>query len=149
MRDWLEPFRTDMEAVAATSEDLVGRVGMLWRLLYLVAAEYERRCPAVRIVRYEDLVADPVSSFAGLYAGLGLGFDERAEAEVVRSTTGSAQRRAHRWSLSRRGLSKTGFRPMDSRANLVAWKRQLGADEVARVRAITASVADRWYPPQY
>jgi hypothetical protein len=32
---------------------------------------------------------------------------------------------------------------MDSRANLVAWKRQLDADEVVRVRALTASVADR------
>jgi Sulfotransferase domain len=148
MRDWLEPFRGDMEAVAATPGDLAGRVATLWRLLYLVAAEYERRCPAVRIVRYEDLVADPVSSFADLYAALGLGFDERAEGEVVRSTTGSAQRTAHRWSLSRSGLSKTGFRPMDSRANLVAWKRQLDADEVARVRALTVGVADRWYPPQ-
>jgi hypothetical protein len=148
MRDWLEPFRTEIEAVAATPGDLVGRVGMLWRQLYLVAAEYERRCPAVRIVRYEDLAADPVPSFAGLYAALGLGFDRRAEAAVVRSTTGGTQRKAHRWSLSRNGLSKTGFRPMDSRSNLAAWRRQLGADEVARVRTLTAGVADRWYPPQ-
>jgi len=35
---------------------------------------------------------------------------------------------------------------MDSRANLVAWKSQLGVEEVARVRALTADVADRWYP---
>jgi hypothetical protein len=148
MRDWLEPFRGEMEAMAATPGDLVGRVAVLWRLLYLVAAEYEQRCPAIRIVRYEDLAADPVSSFAGLYAALGLRFGDRAEGEVVRSTTGSAQRTAHKWSLSRSGLSKTGFRPMDSRANLVAWKRQLGADEVARIRTLTAGVADRWYPPQ-
>ena len=111
MRDWLEPFRAEMEGVAATPGDQVGRVAMLWRLLHLVAAEYERRCPAVRIVRYEDLAADPVPSFAGLYAALGLSFDRRAEAEVVRSTTGSAHRTAHRWSLSRNGISKTGFRP--------------------------------------
>jgi Sulfotransferase family len=146
MRDWLEPFRAELEAVAATPDDLPGRVGTLWRLLYLVAAEYERRHPGVRIVRYEDLVADPLGSFAELYAWLGLRFDERARRAVVRSTTGSAQRRAHRWSLSRGGLSKTGYRPMDSRANLVAWRRQLGAEELARVRALTADVADRWYP---
>ena len=147
MRDWLEPYRVEMEALAAAPGDLAGRVATLWRLLYLLAAEFERRCPAVSVVRYEDLAADPVSSFAGLYAALGLTFGERAEREVVRSTTGGAQRTAHRWSLSRSGLSKTGFRPMDSRANLVAWKHQLAADEVARVRALTASVADRWYPP--
>jgi hypothetical protein len=34
---------------------------------------------------------------------------------------------------------------MDSRANLVAWRRQLDAEELARVRALTADVADRWY----
>ena len=146
MRDWLEPFRGELEAAAATPGDLVGRVATLWRLLYLVAGEYERRCPAVRIVRYEDLAADPVPSFAGLYAALGLRFHERAERAVVRSTTGGARRRAHRWSLSRSGLSRTGFRPMDSRANLDAWTGQLGADEVTRVRALTAGVARRWYP---
>jgi Sulfotransferase family len=146
MADWLEPFRAEMEAAAATPEDLVGRVALLWRLLYLVAAEYERRCPAVGVVRYEDLAADPVAGFAKLYAALGLDFDRRAEARVVRSTTGGARARAHRWSLSSGGLSKTGFRPMDSRANLVAWRRQLGAGEEARVRDRTADVAGRWYP---
>jgi hypothetical protein len=148
MRDWLEPYRGQMEALAAAPEDLPGRVGMLWRLLHLVVAEYARRCAGLRIVRYEDLAADPLPAFADLYADLGLHFDQRARRAVVRSTTGNARRRAHHWSLSRNGLSKTGYRPMDSRANLAAWRRQLGAEEVARVRALTAGVADRWYPPQ-
>jgi len=146
MRDWLEPYREELEAAAATPQDLPGRVGMLWRMLYLVAAAYERRHPRVRIVRYEDLAGDPMASFAELFAWLGLRFDERAERAVLRSTTGSAQQRPHRWSLSRSGLSKTGFRPLDSRANLVAWRRQFDAGELARVRALTADVADRWYP---
>jgi Sulfotransferase domain len=147
MRDWLAPFCRELERVAA-SGDTVDRVALLWRLLYLVAAEYERRCPAIQFVRYEDLATEPVRRFADLYATLGLDFDERAEAEVVQSTSGSARRIAHRWSLSRSGLSKTGFRPMDSRANLDAWKRQLDDGEVARVRAATAAVASQWYPPQ-
>jgi hypothetical protein len=147
MRDWLEPFRRELETVSA-SGDVVDRVALLWRLLYLVAAEYERRCPAIHVVRYEDLATEPVACFGELYATLGLDFDERAEAEVVRSTTGSAQRTAHRWSLSRSGLSKTGFRPMDSRANLDVWKRHLDAGEVDRARARTAAVASQWYPPR-
>jgi Sulfotransferase domain len=145
MWDWLEPFRKELETVAA-SGDVVDRIALLWRLLYLVAAEYERRCPGIQVVRYEDLATEPVTRFADLYATLGLDFDDHAEAEVVRSTTGSARRTAHRWSLSRSGLSKTGFRPMDSRANLDAWKRHLDADEVERARARTAAVAGSWYP---
>jgi len=34
---------------------------------------------------------------------------------------------------------------MDSRANLTAWRRQLTAEELARVREVTAEVAGRWY----
>jgi Sulfotransferase domain len=147
MRDWLEPFRRELETVSA-SGDVVDRIALLWRLLYLVAAEYERRCPAIHVVRYEDLATEPVARFADLYATLGLEFDERAAAEVVRSTTGSVRRTAHRWSLSRSGLSKTGFRPMDSRANLDVWTRHLDAGEVDRARARTAAVASQWYPPR-
>jgi sulfotransferase family protein len=146
MRDWLAPYRAQLEAVAATPEDLPGRVGTLWRMLYLVAAEHERRHEGVRVVRYEDLAADPLVSFAELFAWLGLHFDRGAQRAVVRSTTGSTRRRAHTWSLSRSGLAKTGYRPMDSRANLDAWRRQLTAEELARVRAVTAEVAGLWYP---
>ena len=117
-------------------------------MLYLVAAEHERRHEGVRVVRYEDLVTDPVASFAELFGWLGLHFDRAAERAVVRSTSGSTSRRAHTWSLSRSGLSKTGYRPMDSRANLVAWRRQLSDGEVARVREVTEEVAGRWYPAQ-
>jgi hypothetical protein len=146
MRDWLAPYRPELEAVAASPEDLPGRIGTLWRMLYLVAAEYERRHDGVRVVRYEDLAADPVTSFAELFDWLGLRFNEGVERAVVRSTTRNARGRAHTWSLSRSGLSKTGYRPMDSRANLTAWRRQLTGEEVTRVRAITAGVADCWYP---
>jgi Sulfotransferase domain len=146
MRDWLAPYRPELEAVAANPEDLPGRIGTLWRMLYLVAAEHERRHDGIRIVRYEDLAADPVASFAELFGWLGLRFNEGVERAVVRSTTRNARGRAHTWSLSRSGLSKTGYRPMDSRANLTAWRRQLTGEEVARVRAVTADIASYWYP---
>jgi hypothetical protein len=144
MRDWLEPFRGEI-ASAAASEDPAGRVGLLWRLLYLVVAEYEQRCPQLRVVRYEDLAGDPLVAFAGLYATLGLRFGERARRAILRSTTGNLGGRAHRWSLVRGGLSKTAYRPLDSRANLVAWRDTLSTQEVTRVRALTKSVAARWY----
>jgi Sulfotransferase domain len=147
VRDWLGPYRQELEGVAAGDpRDLAGRVGLLWRLLHLVVAEYERRCPRVQVVRYEDLAADPLPGFARLYADLGLAYGPRARQAVVRSSTGGAGERAHRWTLSRGGLSKTGYRPMDSRANLAAWKTRLAAEDVARVRALTAEVASRWYP---
>jgi len=97
MRDWLEPFRRELETVAA-SGDVIDRVALLWRLLYLVAAEYERRCPAIHVVRYEDLAAEPVGA---------------SPTCTPRSASTSTNRPRRRWCGPRRaalGAPRTGGR---------------------------------------
>jgi hypothetical protein len=52
-----------------------------------------------------------------------------------------------RWSLSSRGVSKTAARRLDSRANLDVWRERLSAEQVARIRELTADVAGGYgYP---
>jgi Sulfotransferase family len=145
MRDWLEPDRRELEEMAAARDDLAGRVGVLWRLLYRIAGAYQRRCPGIRFVRYEDLSLRPLPEFERLYTALGLSFSGRAEQAIVRATAGGAGGKGHVWSLSRGGLSKTAFRPLDSRAHVDAWRRRLSAEEIARVLAVTGDVARRYY----
>jgi hypothetical protein len=43
------------------------------------------------------------------------------------------------------GLSRTAFRPMDSKAMIWAWKKTIEPDEATRIRNITAPVAERFY----
>jgi hypothetical protein len=145
MRDWLEPWRAEMEALVET-EDRVAQVATFWRLLHQVLAGMAERSPRLHVVRYEDLCLDPEGGYQRLFTSLGVDFNDHAREEVVRGTSGSSKNRSHTWRLSRRGfLSRTAYRPMDAKANLSAWRTVVTSEETARIRAITAPVADRFY----
>lgn len=146
-RDWLGPFEADMAAPPAGRDDLIGNVSLLWRLIYHIVRDVQAEVPEIRLVRHEDLSSDPVPAFARLYASLGLELTPKARQAVVDSTSGGKQVKSHPWTISRHGISRTGARRLDSRANLEAWKQRLTPDEVARVRELTADVAGRFYPP--
>ena len=145
MADWLEPWRADMEALLET-EDRVAQVATFWRVLHYVLAEMAERSPRLHVVRYEDLCFAPEAAYESLFAGLGLGFNRSARQEVVRATSGSSKNQSHTWRFSRRGgLSRTAFRPMDSKANITAWQKVIAPEEAARIRELTAPAADRFY----
>lgn len=145
MRDWLEPWRGEMEALVDT-EDRVAQVAMFWRMLHHVLAEMAERSPRIHVIRYEDLCLDAEGGYERLFASLGLEFNRAAREEVVRGTQGSSRNKSHTWRLSRRGfLSRTAYRPMDAKANLRAWRQVVTTEETARIRALTAPVADRFY----
>ena len=122
MRDWLEPFRHDMESTLDARDDPVARVSLLWRIVYHVVAELrDRGLPGFSAVRHEDISLDPIGGFERIYATLGLAFTERARRTVEwgslsPSGTQNAER-PHVWTI-RGGLSKTAFRPLDSRRSL-------------------------------
>jgi len=141
VRDWLARFRADLEATLQRPNDLVGRVSLLWRMIYATVAAYRHEVRGLQVVRHEDLSLDPVPQFAALYARLGLPFDQRARGAVVASTSGRDQHATHRWSLSVGGVSKTGARPLNSRAYVDAWRDRLQPQEIARIRELTADVA--------
>jgi hypothetical protein len=121
-------------------------VATFWTMLHIVLADMADRSDRLHVVRYEDLCADPVGEFERLFNRMGLEFNAAARAEVVRGTEGSSKNQSHRWRISRHGgLSRTAFRPMDSKAMIWAWKKTIEPEEAARIRAIAAPVAGRWY----
>ncbi|MGH3649047.1 MAG: sulfotransferase [Micromonosporaceae bacterium] len=128
------------------SPDHVTLVATLWRLAYSIVDSYFKDLPGVRVQRYEDLATDPERGFARLYAHCGLTWSARAEATVRAATRGGGEQAgSHRWSL-RYGLSKTAFRPMDSKAALGSYRQRLTEHEIAQVRIRTAATAARFYP---
>jgi Sulfotransferase family len=143
--EWLHPFREEVEAMCAAGADVVGQSSLLWRLIYHVVAEVSDRLDDVIVVRHEDLCLQPVEEFARLYERLGLGFSPAARRAVVRSTTGAEGGRSHTWAVSLRGISRTGFRPLDSRALIKGWTSELEPAEISRVRELTADVAAHYY----
>jgi hypothetical protein len=147
MRDRLEPFRADMEAMLRCPDDVIGHACLLWRMIYAVVASDGERSAGLAVVRHEDLSMDPISAFTRLYARLDLPFGDSAKRTIVRASTGGDGTSAHSWSISRGGVSRTGFRRLDSRSNVDRWKRLLMPAEVARVRELTDDVGSRFYTP--
>jgi hypothetical protein len=144
VRDRLERFAPELEAALADGTDGVERAGLLWRVIYGTVAGYRAEIPGLEVVRHEDLSADPVPAFATLYRRLGLPFGPVAERAIVAATSAGSGGGAMRWSVSAGGVSKTAARRLDSRANLQVWRERLTDDEVARVRAQTADVAEEF-----
>jgi Sulfotransferase family len=153
LRDWLQPFKSDMDAALHQPGDIVRQGSLLWRMAYHVVRELSLRLERVHVVRYEDLSSEPLAAFDRLFETLHLPFTERASRRVLEASGAEQRRRSHRgdrdrahpWSVSRHGLSRTAFRPLDSRAHAVGWKHELSQREISRIRELTEDVADFYY----
>jgi len=123
---------------AADSGDDVDKIIAVWRAVYLAVLDQAAQ-GRVLIRRYEELAADPVAGFGGLYADCGLTYGQRARAAVQEATgADTAATKAFHWS----GASRTAFRPMDSAAKLKQ-SVDLPDSTVARIREQTADVLAR------
>ena len=146
VRDHLSPYVGRMRALVG-SDDWLARTCLLWEMTYDVVDRAFRPLPGVHVVAYEDLVRQPLEAFADLYGRFGLTWSEEAAGRVREATTErpGAEQGSHRWSL-RGGLSRTAFRPMGASTALSTYRSRLTADEVERVRDLTADVAGRILP---
>jgi hypothetical protein len=136
MRDWLEPYRSRMEAMHPG--DIIAQASLLWAIVYHSVRVVCKQVPSIQVVRHEDLSLDPLPGFHQLYDHLGLHFTPRVERKIMESS--SSENPAE---LTREKVHSV---KLDSRANLHNWKRRLSADEIARVRNLTEEVADEYYP---
>ncbi len=140
MRDWLEPFRAEMETLLQTPEDVIEQSSLLWRMIYHDVAQYREHVPSLHIVRHEDLSLDPMDGFRSLYASLGLDFTSRAQKTILNASSPENPKE-----VSRNAIYAVR---LDSRSNLQNWKRRLDLDEIARIRQMTEDVAGLYYSDQ-
>jgi hypothetical protein len=138
-----------MEDAVRGRADMIGQVSLLWRAVYHVIAELrDRGTPGFHVVSHEEVSLDPVGGFGRLYRAIDLPYTDAARKTIVWGSLSPAgtrgAERPHVWTL-RGGLSKTAFRPLDSRENVQRWRRYLSEEDAARVRALTEDVASRFY----
>jgi len=146
MRDLLGPYEDELRAMAG-SDDQVAKAALLWRVTYDLLGDLDARQPGLlHLKRYEDLASDPQAGFRDLYAICGLSWTERARKQIRWATTdhGKGEGGQHSWTL-RGGVSRTAFRPMDSRSSLGAFRSRLSEQDIEKVREITGTVAARYY----
>lgn len=137
LRDWLAPFRREMEAVLECGDDVIAEGCLLWRMVYTVAARLRERLPETVLVRHEDLSLDPWGGFGRLFETLG-----------VRES--SSTDRAIEFFCSSQNPKEAPLKPpftvaLDSRANLDNWQHRLTDSEVERIRELTAAEAGMFY----
>jgi hypothetical protein len=136
-RDLLGPFRSDVGRMSLQSGDLVGRVALLWRIVYSLVAQLQTRLPDLRVVRQEDLSRCPEKNYAELYEALDLSLTEGALERIRQTSSAENPREIRR-------QDPYSFQ-VDSEANLWNWKERLSTDEVDRVRSLTKDVAGLYY----
>ncbi|MEV0584216.1 sulfotransferase [Nonomuraea sp. NPDC050310] len=126
------PSVLELRALAG-SGDRIAKAVALWRF----ARQVLGATPGIRVVGYEALAASPIAGFMELYHYAGLTWSPRARRRITRAcTTPAGAGPGFAWS----GLSRTGFRPMDSRQALRSGARGLTPDEVARIRDLAGPV---------
>ena len=140
MRDWLEPFSQEMETVQNQPHDALVKASLLWRMIYHVVWQYRQRELPCHILRHEDLSAEPVEGFMGLYKSLGIPFNPKVEARILKATSSE-----NPTEVSKRSIHSVN---LDSRANIKIWQKRLTDKEIIRIREYTADVADLYYTDQ-
>ncbi len=63
MRDYLEPFRADLERFAGKPDDVIASASMMWKAAYAAVDKYRRIAPNIIVLRHEDLSLNPVEEF--------------------------------------------------------------------------------------
>ena len=137
MRDFLHPYEEEIRYYAAEKRDIVDSSAVLWNLLYSAIEHFQETRPDWIFVRLEDLSRNTLPAFRKLYEQLDLEWSEGVE-KFIESTSSSRNLAVD---------SDPGSIRRDSAAHSWSWKKQLGPEEVARVRKITDPLWKRWYAP--
>lgn len=137
MRDWLLPFKGELELAVKQPGDVIEQASLLWRMVTAATAQLQQTHPHFIVVRHEDLAREPVAGFQALYAALGLTFNGRVQVGIERATTADNPEEAPMDSIYQTRL--------DSAANVDVWKQRLSAEDIARVWARTNAEADLLY----
>lgn len=140
MRDWLEPFRSEMMIALDSPEDVIAQSSLLWRMIYLVVAQYRKRFPNFRIVRHEDLSQNPMDGYRSLYDELDLPFTPQVGNSILKSSSVENPKE-----VSQKAVHSVRI---DSQASLANWKQRLSEAEIEKVRELTAGTANQYYSPE-
>jgi len=137
MRDWLEPFRVEMEEAIKHPDDVIGQGSLLWRLICYVTHETQKRHPNFHVVLHEELSLQPIKGFEGLYSELELPYTTTVKAGIQKATSAKNPQE-----ISLESIYSTN---LDSAANLENWKQRLTQQEIVRIHTLTEDVARFYY----
>jgi hypothetical protein len=140
MRDWLAPYQEQMLACLAKPHDILQQAALLWTMVYQTIWRLKEEGHSLVLVRHEDLSLDPLAEFEKLYQALGLSYSERARLQIAASS--SAENPKELQTKKRHSVR------LDSRSNLMNWRKRLTETEIEQIKAHTWEIASHYYRPE-
>jgi hypothetical protein len=131
----LRPYEAEIREQAEQPGEILAQAALLWRVLYNAVDGYRERHPGWSFLRHEDVSAEPVATYEGLYAELGLDFTPSARQSIARASAPDNPAQ----------LPTPHAVQLASAASLGRWREDLTADEVATLRERTRDVWPRFY----
>jgi hypothetical protein len=138
MRDFLEPYRSEIMDVCKDPNDVIGYNSLLWKIIYSIARDFGERYPQFLLIRHEDLSLQPIKGFESLYKSLDLDFTPHVSKTILSSTNSE-----NPTELASGAVHSV---QLNSKANLANWKHRLKKIEIARIRELTSEAAENFYP---
>jgi len=136
MRDYLEPFREELEHTRRQPVDIIDHAILDWRIFHHVIRLYQQRHPDWLFCRHEDLSREPLAEYEKLFRFLGLDYLDSVR-DVIRQHSGTHN--------SAEAGGKIHQLRRNSEANIWNWQTRLTPDEIARIRAGTRELCEHFY----
>jgi len=140
LRDWLAPYEEQMVACLANPQDILRQAAILWSMVYQTVWKLKGEGAPILLILHEDLSLDPLGGFEKLYQALGLRYTAKAQQHIAESSSADNPKEIRTEQLHSVRL--------DSRANLMNWRKRLNEAEIEQIKALTWEVAACYYPPE-
>jgi len=140
MRDWLAPYEEQMLACLEKPEDILQQAAVLWSMVYQIVWRLKEAGVPLLLARHEDLSLDPLGEFEKIYHTLGLRYTEKAKQRILESSSDANPKELK--------TEKRHSVRLDSRSNLMNWRKRLNEAEIEQIKALTWEVATCYYPPE-
>lgn len=137
MRDWLEPYRGEMEKLLSSTGDLIARSCLLWRMVYQSVHRMVGQLPGLSVIRHEDLSINPQTRFKQLYGELGLEYTPKVQDKIKAASSGDNPKETSR--------SKVHSVRIDSQSAVSSWQRRFSSADIDRIKMLTKDVAPLYY----
>jgi hypothetical protein len=139
MRDYLEPFEKEINALQKEKHGVIERAALTWKMHHYVISQYQKEHNDWCFLRHEDISQNPVDVFEQLYRGIGITFSPEIKQKIDEHSNKSNPERAP---------GKERSIKLNSQENIFSWKYRLTPAEIEAVRERVDEVATYFYSDQ-
>lgn len=137
MKDHLYPFESQIKKYAVKEHDVIDQAILIWRLIYHMIIEYQKKHNDWTFIRHEDLSRDPLKHFEHLFEKLDLTCSDNIKKQI--------QQYSHHSNPGEAPDGLVHFLKRDSKSNIFNWKRRLSNQEIEKIKYRVADISSAFY----